>query len=311
LKPLRFPFLTLIGLSLISVTSPAVATTLPASHLDTIAHWARSNDPLKDEYLPEAKKGWFRTRMGAVLKPSCVPFADRIESALTTILTQSWRCQKHIGFQELSSILPMVRRAQIDCKKMGDSVVATHDPEHLTRNDSRWALATARFDHRYEVSLNTIWAADQQVDIAAPLFHEFLHMLSTSNREWHNESTARARWGCQSSLFEDRIYLIQAACFPYNFVTTSFYDPFMKGTYAPYHCTQACESALTEVDTAVIQEDARLRKTGSIPRVGPSDVAIPYAASQAKDTCARIVDLADRFYSGKATEEEKLFWAGR
>jgi hypothetical protein len=116
-------------------------------------------------------------------------------------------------------------------------------------------LATTHiWDHSYVTTLNIAGGTDLRVgrinNLASDLFHEVLHYYS-NNRAWHDDPyAAHTDLGCQNSIFTDRVYFTQAACFPLSDYGQSFYGtPGSPSSDPAASCGGICDAALGEVDS--------------------------------------------------------------
>lgn len=106
--------------------------------------------------------------------------------------------------------------------------------------------------------------------------HESLHHSPVNNRSWHNQAHLHRIRGCSPSVFEDRVYLIGALCFPLA-EEHGFLDP-DEGAIS---CKGVCERALTQVDDAMPDSYRRAEGMELL-------IARPMQQKQAADLCSSV-----------------------
>jgi hypothetical protein len=188
---------------------------------------------------------------------------------------QAQRCYRRLGFPEVRSAISVLRRTRIDCEDIkGSAAVATLDPDHLlgTRATvmSGWSFT---MDH-----LNVESAASH-------LIHEAMHWGANNNRRWHNDAERHLGAECSHSLFLDKVYLIQAACFPDSERGRDFYVG-KNGL----DCPGNCEAALTETDPDTISWWPRF-----LHPEYENILSKPMKREQAASVCKRIRDDRRRY----------------
>lgn len=135
---------------------------------------------------------------------------------------------------------------------------------------------------------------DSNHEGAAILFHESLHFTESDNTQWHHHPRERNIYGCSDSLFEDRVYFIEAACFP---LTPRGRELFIqkKGAakdpttlYSAADCSNICKSAFQNVDTSKMKSlMAALGRT--------SESAKPFTPGEVQNICQGVSEVRD-FY---------------
>ncbi|HAR42072.1 MAG TPA: hypothetical protein DCS07_05490 [Bdellovibrionales bacterium] len=284
--------------------------------------WAQEMDRLGQLYLRRPQEDDIATTFGAIIDSSCTtgprelkkPFTvGKIEKALSYAVSQLNNCQRAFGFRELPGIISILRRMVIICQP----VQGHHDAEMRAIVDHGWSPSKVLFgryttsaaaEHDYQVSLQMDGSgrvglidpanvtspetmAQQTMVLGSLLFHEALHALPANNTGWHLEGKAKARSANSCSLdplFDDRIYFIQAACFP-----KSLDGQFYRGQID--NCPNLCESALTGIDANVkrylAQGHSRIFSDGIY---GPGLIAEPYKIEEAKIVCSKVREYGER-----------------
>jgi hypothetical protein len=235
-------------------------------------------DPKENSALLTPSGGERATSFGALIEPSCFAgltpvqrraLKARLDAAVTAAVTQALRCQQAIGVPEIATAVSVLRRTRIGCdaSKFDDG------------QSDKIALTTPG-----SINLNPARIKNYSVgDLAQVLFHEGLHSTPSGNRAWHNDvsSAGRTYGTCRQSQFMDRIYLLEAACFPAN--SSMMLSPlYSRAPDAFLSCQGACEATFTEVDAGVRD------------REGPF-TATPVAVGQAQAWCGQIRALSARF----------------
>jgi hypothetical protein len=239
---------------------------------------------------------------------------QRIEQALGYALAQLRRCGAALGFTEVPDVISVLRRSHFFCGPGGPGAMASMTMLYPGGADHR-ARVSAAGAHRYEISLTVPSSKDgataeghqrsfmdwEAPDFAATIAHEAMHVLAMNNRSWHNSITGRPKFGCTGTVYDDRIYFTEAACFPSSMAGRVFY-----GENGAGRCDGVCERALTEVDPEVQAQLHPLpmpTDIGSAPTpadggvYGPSLLASPYARTEADRICARVRSLRGVFPS--------------
>lgn len=276
-----------------------------ASDLSRMAELARSWDFMRDRMLARAHDGDHRTRFGTLIDPSCLRgFSEerrharttRIEQGLAGAIAQMRTCGQSLGIIEASDVIAVLRRTRIICEPMAPgSQIASMTG--LFGCPGQAVDLTARATRRYEMHVaspqsDSAPAGESQNfeemspdDLSALFAHEAMHVLAMNNRIWHGSPTARGKpFECEGSVFYDRVYFTQAACFPNSSWGQHFYSD-----NGPYQCQEVCEGALMDIDQEVIE---RSRRIGAY---GPSDLARPYPVDEARRICQRVRERRGRF----------------
>jgi hypothetical protein len=246
-----------------------------------------------------------RLSNGAVLDSSCegsLPpqvafhqFIADVETALALVSQQASRCSRLYGFGEVGSVPQILSRLRISCSNSlgARTVMSTRhlQPEGLLSWNS------AAFQGNYEVAIATqelapFWILSRR-DRASSFFHEVLHFLPTNNREWHNQAFgSQGVYGsCSNSIFRDRVYFLQAACFPDTFAGRKYYSAAQRSSdnyTAGVDCPGLCQSALTESDPDVHERAFWMGDVRMYP-------AIPYRIGDAEVICSRIQGANRRY----------------
>lgn len=217
----------------------------PNAEIDAVARWAEEvGDVLGNIDMRKRVSGDMETSFGTLIDKSCWmkrspseyrKWLDRLESALAHAMVRSKQCENIFHIPELSGVIVKLRRVRISCAElpgaaMGASMGTLLTSPSLTRDYELGAWGK----HTDNYGLD---------DLAMAITHESLHW-SVNNRQWHQDvkgSEARKKYGCQDSLFNDRVYLVAAACFPESYTGTWFYN-------SAWECPGVCESAFTEVE---------------------------------------------------------------
>jgi len=225
-----------------------------------------------------------------------------LRTALQRTAEQAARCQQRLGIIEMPDIISVLSQTRYFCQPpTGDGVVASMRRTYRTydscgRGLTRFMAGAYRRYHMditaptegLRPKINATASTALEVDeLASFLAHEAMHVLSMNNRAWHNnfDPEQRTSTACQSSLFEDRIYFTQAACFPDSDYGRAFY-----AENGPSQCPGLCETALAGMDP----EAPALYGASTAPGAertgasGPSQVARPYTNPELALVCARI-----------------------
>ncbi|HAZ13405.1 MAG: hypothetical protein A2X86_14725 [Bdellovibrionales bacterium GWA2_49_15] len=244
---------------------------------------------------------------GSVLDQSC--FTGELSgrrAELTRILRESVeqaqirlrQCARNFGLWEPSEASDALDRTRINCFVAGSPLTAgamdrvnrcsVGDPRFSARAVGRYSLSMAVFP---ETPTNpkdqTIFTASVDEN-ASFIAHEAMHVLAANNTSWHNDPRTHSSTGCANSIFEDRIYFLQAVCFPDSNYGRLMRDP----TDGILNCPQVCQNALTHVDAATIEIFTPVERPDATGIFGPSLVAIPYGRDRAPGICQRIRDDA-------------------
>jgi len=283
----------LLALALAFLGSNARAECVPTALAESkaIAAWAKEIDYIGREVVRQPQPGDRVTSFGTVIDGSC--FAglsvkdaeqklDFISRSIGFALTQSRRCEKAFGLPAYGEVMPHLRRATIYCSKDAESpILAT-----ANQNDPQDSTKTAGWSQRWEImdfNVNAFIGSSGGgiARAAATLAHEALHWGSNGNRAWHSDALAKKKnWeGCADSVLADRVYLLEAACFPTSSLGEELRRQLQKGG-----CPEICESAFSESERSKLLEQGVSEQT-----IGPA-----LSKSEARKICTRIKDQALR-----------------
>ena len=286
-----------------------------AGDLSRMAELARSWDFMRDRMLAEARVGDHRTRFGTLIDPSCLRgFSEErraaritlIEQGLAGAIAQMRTCGPSLGIIEAPDVIAVLRRTRIICEPMAPGNQIASMPGIMPGCPGQAVDLTARATRRYEMHVASPQSDSAPVgesqsfeemspdDLSALFAHEAMHVLAMNNLSWHGSLAGHREYReCEGSVFYDRIYFTQAACFPNSTWGQDFYSD-----DGPYQCQEVCEGALTGIDEEVIERDRRLtaRSLDAASGVyGPPDLARPYPAEEARRICRRIRERRGSF----------------
>jgi hypothetical protein len=231
------------------------------------------------------------------LGPRGDEIVEKIRRANEVVMQRLSECGPLMRLWEPQQAMEVLARTRITCS------VATNTSE-AGRMD--WSascdrmLATAysprlvgRFHMNLPVFVGTVkdgkdpsFLAASDDENASFLFHEAMHVLAANNRSWHNSLDGRGTRGCENSQFEDRIYMLQAGCFPQSNYGLRVRDPEL----GIRSCPEVCTRALTEVDADAMPAALIPNSDPTAPGFfGPSEVAIPYSRESAERACRLIL----------------------
>lgn len=268
-------------------------------------------DPMGQKEMPTPGAKDRTTWIGAVIEESCFRGVDearaqsrleRIEAALMTAIAQLDRCGQSLGFIETTDVISVLRRLRVFCNATDGMAAMVMLYPH-----GKKGRISARSLHRYEMLLAVPSfkdGAEQQArqpsferwpleDLAAVLAHEAMHVLPLNNRDWHNGLEGRAKFGCERSTYEDRVYLTEGACFPNSRGGVVLY-----ADNGPWKCPEVCVEALTGMDslTALKLRPLPPNAPEGTPGVyGEPLLAGPYPLEQAQAICAKVRTLRGQF----------------
>jgi hypothetical protein len=225
----------------------------------------------------------------------------RIQAAVSRASEQMQRCWDQYRVPVGPDVGAVLRRTRFLCQDPdGGGIVAsmrrttrTYDScgRGLTRHTDgayrRYQMTISAPRSGLPSKINQVASTELPLDeFASFLAHEAMHVLAMNNRDWHNsfDPAVRTATGCTSSLFEDRIYLTQAMCFPDSDYGRAFY-----GEGGASQCPEVCQRAVTEVDAEAALMYAASATPGSerTGSFGPSQVSIPASTREAELLCER------------------------
>ncbi|MCC7440272.1 MAG: hypothetical protein IT285_01480 [Bdellovibrionales bacterium] len=223
---------------------------------------------------------------------------SRLEAAVRFSADQADGCHESFHIADPTNVRPTLARARISCGHLDGG------PEGFTNYgiNHGWCpthqlfgpfRTTAHYDRSYGITLDD--AADSTLEsgdvtrLASLLFHESLHHYS-NQRSWHNSvsepGNTRSTNSCSNSVFEDRIYFLQAVCFPMAGMGSRFWDEGFSS--APASCAGLCESALTDApDAATLSTVRRFYGSRAV-------LANPVSTPEARIVCGRIRATRER-----------------
>jgi hypothetical protein len=262
-------------------TSGPLSVCATPGSFDELVDWIKKVDTQSLKSLNDpVKKGDYRSPLGFIIRRSCFsgPRADkkeviikRYENMLGFMLQQVSRCYKLLGFPQIESIPSLLRVVELTCaaRKGGDDAQSYTEPfQNFEWKPSNKIFGLTGYSAnslgRREIEINI----DEGRDLSAPienlsslLLHELLHFTASMNRSWHDTwEQSHQEDGCENSLFEDRVYFLQAACFPQSGYGLRLYGKWKKTQIengrsswkvksALLDCEGLCHKALGEVDS--------------------------------------------------------------
>ena len=274
----------------------------PLNDLSRIGQWVRAVDAVGETSLRQAEEGDYVTATGTVIARNCSEgdltgsVNERIARALALAMTQAYRCEKTMGLTVAADVISILRRTRINCgSDIDQSTMASNE---VVRGGNLFIAPlvgiNSGYDQQYNINLSmralssVAWRRD--VAFAADLFHEALHSTASSTSSWHEATQNRADRGCRNSIFEDRIYLISAACFPNSYWGFNFYWA-LDNAVAAVDCPGVCEHAFTARDSDLPHQLSQATHfTSLLGSVGPPALAHLYSQREAGLLCGRIRD---------------------
>jgi len=307
----------------ISFADDLKTCSLPSANatIQQISDWAKVIDYIgKDTQLKKPSEDEYGSPLfGSIIGKSCFSgkwnqpiarslFIDRFEKMLAYTMAQVGRCYQKIGFTELSNVIPILRRTRFECEKIEGGATmrnALVRPKPFVI-PSLYSVNT-NYDHEYKIIIDPEAFLEHSIEtLAARLTHEALHSTAANNLADHNGAFKdKNAAGCTNSLFEDRIYFIEGACFPLSHNGHLFYlglnvpkqpgdIPSQAGAPAML-CPDVCQKALTHVDDLnAFYKGGATKTTDLLSSVGPSLLAKPYSPSEVKIICAKLHDLVSQ-----------------
>ncbi|HXH75564.1 MAG TPA: hypothetical protein VNJ08_11395 [Bacteriovoracaceae bacterium] len=258
----------------------------PEWALTRVAQWAEEMDNLGTTAM---RSGKTLTKFGNPIDESCFKGLSpenakkrlaRIEAGIGYAMTQAQRCWSNIGFAGTTGIIPKLRRTNINCSETKFAAAAKMGFFH-----------SPTCDHKYElVNWGNYMDTAPMRWVGSTLFHEALHWSVANNRSYHNQTHTRNRKGCDKSLYEDRVYLMEAACFPRSDVGAELYDP----SFGAANCPGVCEKGLTEADSAV-----KFNQAGGEALYGHN-----HTPQEAKIICDKIRDVPRKYEASRKELKE-------
>lgn len=257
-----------------------------------VAKWAEEMDILGKSAM---RNGTVFTKFGNPIDESCYKGLSkeewekrlaRMEAGIAHAVTQAQRCWSTLGFGSTTGIIPTLRRTKFNCSS--NTKVAA--------SASFSGVNAPTYDHSYELNDWGPYMDKAPMDwVGSTLFHETLHWSVENNRSYHNHTHTRNRSGCDKSLYEDRVYLLEASCFPNSDVGQEFYDD-KKGAV---NCPGVCEKAMTESDTNTLPWFQRAFQGGSENLHGGK-----YKPKEAEIICNRVRNVQKNYKQSR--EDEKI-----
>jgi len=285
------------------VLAQKVCPLAPNIDLERLTNLAREWDYMHDNMLAQLRAGDERTVFGTIVDEGCLrgltPELHRariaqLEQGLGSAIAQMHACGQALGFIETPDIISTLRRTRIRCGDLGQSGLGEMQIEFNC--PATHLRMTATSTHRFEMTLAMPETKNGETtngpnfetwnvtELGSVIAHEAMHVLAMNNRSWHNDLSSRAKTGCNNSIFYDRIYFTESACFPNVRSGQEFYSD-----NGPYQCPEVCEAALTEIDPSVVEDNLPAQSLDSATGVyGPSTVARPYPIAEARRICQRI-----------------------
>ena len=269
----------------------------PAWALEDVARWAEEMDIIGNRAIRNIGNGDQATSFNNPIDRSC--FKDlnetqwntrlqKIEEAMARALTGSQRCEATLGLH-MRPMLHILRRSRLHCFTKG----ANADGMLTLASANNGGMTSPTSNHRYNMNLNTKYLDKASVEeLASTLVHEALHWTKHNNTDWHNHTGGRDRETCNNSLFEDRVYMMTAACFPDSKIGKKFY-----GVGGAHSCPEICQTALTSSDSGAVHWTERLFQHGSDGRYGGR-----MGARDAEFVCQRISQVPRKYARAKETQ---------
>jgi hypothetical protein len=233
--------------------------------------------------IPEVVVGDYRTPFKTIIGQSCLAHIpedlkryrlDIFQNAIKRALTQSELCYEMFGFEELREVLERIPKVSIECPKQKQS----GEDAEIDFAKGLFALSFYRTDILDDRKV----AAYATKQIASTIVHEVLH-TSANNRGWHTRVNEQHRFtdpSCETSLYNDRIYLIQGVCFQ------------GRGHFNMLHvineCPHLCEDALTQVDPEIEELFAKFH-------FNKEALASTYPKKAAKEICQRVREFVSHY----------------
>jgi len=267
------------------------------SSLETIGKWGEEIDLIGNFAARKTEdESDLRLPTGTVLAKSCQAGARlaRIKAALSYMMTQAYRCEKTLGLPAAAEVISIIRRARMTCEPQAHGQAKNKNVNYKPLI-APFANVNTSYDKSYLINL-TPTAVDAKnfdvVSLAGSLFHEGLHSTASNNHsDWHNRTVevGKSSTGCKGSIFEDRIYFQQAACFP-----RSDWGNILRPLLTK--CSGLCESAFTQ--SVPVAKYTQAKGTGSITALGGGSIgpvlnATPLKPEAAKVLCDRIRKTLD------------------
>lgn len=288
----------------------------PEWSTERVAEWAKNLDILGSKAMRSGTpcnpknqkiKGQCFTAFGNPVDDSCYNSIEpkkwalrlkRMEEGIAYAVTQAQRCWSTLGFGSTRGFLSKIRRAKFNC--------TNSKSRGLAASASMGGIFSPTFDHEYTMNDWGAYMDNEPMEtVGSTLFHEALHWTVNNNREWHN-CTDRNRTGCDKSQFEDRVYLMEAACFPESDVGQQLY-----GKNGAIKCANVCKNSLTQADKGAIAWHQRNFQKGSQGLFGHS-----YKPAEADLICERIKNVPENYQKSQQERaaivkkaKAQLIWA--
>lgn len=264
-------------------------------------------DPLGNKEIVPPQKNQKATQYGTLIESSCYQrkgrhagtyeskVLKRFHDALGFALGGLVGCRSRFGFEETRQILSALRRTTIRCAVPSESsslayMSMDHGSQKAKGSASQKGLlfhmTLFRFGNQKSTSVDeTVGGQVSPEFLAATIAHEAMHAVGMDNTEWHNNPVDRGKFGCHDSMFEDRIFFMEAVCFPKGMLGQNL---FLKG--GSYSCPEVCLSAL-----ASHSDQSLTPPPGGL-------LARTYSRSEAEPYCKKIQEWGDRFINGQKSD---------
>jgi hypothetical protein len=269
----------------------------PTWSIDEVADWAESMDLIGERATRPVGQRDHVTAFDSPIDRNCsngqtdAQWSARqrkIDAALARALSGSQRCEATLGLH-MRPVLLILRRARLRCF----TEAAGPDGMMTLASAEQGGGTSPTVNHRYDLNLNTNYLDSSSVEeLAATLVHEALHWTRHNNTEWHNHNAHKSRTTCSNSIFEDRVYMMGAACFPESRIGKNFY-----GASGAASCPNICQTALTSSDSAAVHWSQRFFQHGSEGLYGGR-----LGAGDARSVCQRISQVSANY---KRAQDEK------
>ena len=299
---------------------PLSACATPES-FDELVTWINKVDTqvLKSKNKPPAKDDYVSS-LGFVVRGSCFAgkraekkqeIIKKFENALAFVLQQTSRCYKNFGFPQLVSVPSLLKTIEFICAESNEEHGAR---AHVRPDQTLVRVPTHKLFDYTDFHANSLGLRRVEINIknnqdltettetyAGLLFHELLHFTPSHNRAWH-ESAQRRPENCTESIFADRIYFLQSACFPLADYGLRFWGGWInegaaegkekwKLPSAILDCKNLCERGLGETDSmeSILKTSPWMK---NIYKTNNLVVGKPLPRQYIKTTCASIHEAA-------------------
>ena len=267
----------------------------PATETSQLQSWIQSLDLVGQSFLRTPESGDTRLASGGLVAESCFQGLNTAQRAVllsefSEVINRSIvgaeLCNQTLRLPGANDVISILRRTRFECSSgIGSNFIAVNRPVHYDPFVSPFGVVTTGYDRSYSVIIQPESLASLPIDdLAAFMFHEGFHSTASNNRSWHDHPLdGHFASGCSNSIFEDRVYLTHAACFPQSGWGRYFY---LAGVGA-VNCPGVCERALTRSDPG--QGFTSSWQSGGLGgTVGPPLQAVALSAGDASAVCSRI-----------------------